>query len=386
MIPGKMAGAATMEHDSSPSSAPKCQVMIVDDSAVIRGFMARALGSDPAIEIVTTASNGEMALTALKRHEVDVIVLDIEMPVMDGLTALPKLVKAAPDTRVIMASTLTRQNASVSLRALAMGAADYIAKPSSSGELHSSESFRRDLIAKVKALGQTVKVPAARRGGAKKNGRAAMVEKRGLFADAPIVLRKPGILCPEILAIGASTGGPQALFELFKGLRGRLGNLPVFLTQHMPATFTTILAEHINQLMDIPCAEAVADEPVRKGQIYVAPGDFHMRVRKVSGVPTIKLDQEAPVNFCRPAVDPMLASLAEVYGAKILTVILTGMGKDGAKGGRAVIDAGGTVVAQDEETSVVWGMPGTAATAGLCSAVLPLSRIAPHLLGLMGRR
>ena len=179
-------------------------------------------------------------------------------------------------------------------------------------------------------------------------------------------------------SIGASTGGPQALFKLFGYLKNRV-KLPIIITQHMPATFTTILAEHLHRLTNAPCREAKNGEPVTAGQIYIAPGDWHLTVEKEGDGKIIRLNQNPPENFCRPAVDPMLRSLAASYGNQVLALILTGMGHDGLGGGQCVVDAGGTILAQDEASSVVWGMPGAVATGGLCAAVLPIDEIGPAL-------
>ncbi|HWA41679.1 MAG TPA: chemotaxis response regulator protein-glutamate methylesterase [Hypericibacter adhaerens] len=354
------------------------RVMVVDDSAVIRGLISKALEADPAIKVMHSASNGQMAVDIVQRSNVEVVVLDVEMPVMDGLTALPKLLAAKPGLQVVMASTLTRRNADISLQALAAGAADYVAKPSSS-ELVSAEAFKRELTAKVKALGQ-----AYRRKHPDSATAAPTLVRRSVAPaapagpPAPIKLRAEATLQPEILAIGSSTGGPQALFKVLGGLGGK-AELPILVTQHMPATFTAILAEHIAQASKIPTAEARDGEPVLRGRIYVAPGDIHMTVAIEDGRKVIRLVKSAPENFCRPAVDPMLRSVAAAYGARTMVLILTGMGSDGQKGSATVVAAGGTVVAQDEASSVVWGMPGAVAKAGLCSAVLPLPEIAPYL-------
>jgi two-component system chemotaxis response regulator CheB len=366
---------------TAPSTEVRAQpvrVMVVDDSAVIRGLISKALETDPGIKVMSTASNGQMAVEVASRSNVEVAVLDIEMPVMDGITALPKLLAARPGLQVVMASTLTRKNADISLKALAAGAADYVAKPSSS-ELVSAEDFKRELTAKVKALGQ-----AYRRKHPESATAAPTVARRSFVPavpagpPAPIKLRAEATIQPEILAIGSSTGGPQALFKVLGGLGGR-SDLPILVTQHMPATFTAILAEHIAQASRIPTAEARDGEPVLGGRIYVAPGDIHMTVAVEDGKKLIRLMKSAPENFCRPAVDPMLRSVAAAYGARSMVLILTGMGSDGQKGAAAVVAAGGSVVAQDEATSVVWGMPGAVAKTGLCSAVLPLPEIAPYL-------
>jgi two-component system chemotaxis response regulator CheB len=327
-----------------------------------------------------------MALNALARHDIEIVILDIEMPVMDGLTALPKLLLAKPGLKVIIASTLTRRGADISMKALAAGAADYLTKPGAS--LASADAFKSELLAKVKALGQ------ARRRTA---GLASpeLMPRNGpepAFAPAPaaapahrVLALRPGAReLPEAIAIGSSTGGPQALFRVMGSLKGALKQ-PIFITQHMPATFTTILAEHIARASDYPAAEGVDGEPVQGGRIYVAPGDFHMTVEAEGPGKVVRLLKTPPENFCRPSVDPMLRSLAALYGGRVLTLILTGMGHDGLAGGRAVVDAGGTVIAQDEASSVVWGMPGAVAMAGLCSAVLPLDEIGPFIAKLAAR-
>lgn len=360
----------------APSADP-IRVMVVDDSAVIRGLLTRSLESDPDIRVVASVSDGQMALNNLARQSVDIIVLDIEMPVMDGLTALPKLVAAAPNARIIMASTLTARGADISLRALRAGAADYVTKPSSTRELNSADNFKRELVSKVKALGGPARRVANRAPVARGPLAPPAIQPVRPRGDA-VTLRAPGTLHPDILAIGSSTGGPQALFEVMSHLGNGL-HQPVLITQHMPATFTTILAEHIARQCGLSCAEGKDGEPVVPGRVYIAPGDFHMLVEQRGGTPVIVLNKEAPENFCRPSVDPMLRSIVRVFGGRVLTAILTGMGQDGMRGCEQVVAAGGTVIGQDEASSVVWGMPGAVANAGLCSAVLPLREVGPHL-------
>jgi len=342
------------------------RVMICDDSVVIRGALTRMLEADPDIRVVSRASNGQQALAELQRQPVDVIVLDIEMPVMDGLTALPLLLKADPSVRVIMASTLTLRGADIALRALHLGAADYLPKPDTAAI--QDDSFRRELLAKVRGLARlrrqsrtTVAVPF-------------LPAAHGVAAP-PLVLRPPVRLRPSLLAIGSSTGGPQALFTLVQAL-GRGLPVPVVLTQHMPKTFTPILADHLSKLGGMPCAEALHGERLEIGRIYLAPGDQHLCIDGANGVLRARLTADPPENFCRPSVDPMLRSASASCGGRVLVVMLTGMGHDGLAGTRDVIAAGGGAIAQDEATSVVWGMPGAIAQAGLCQAVLPLSRIA----------
>lgn len=372
--------------------------MLVDDSAVIRGLLTRTLESDPNIEIVASASNGEQAILVMKRHAIEVVVLDIEMPVMDGLTALPRLLAIDRDVKVIMASTLTQKNAKVSFQALAAGAADYIPKPSATRDIHSGEDFKRELTQKVKGLGAAYRLKrgegqadAAASGYPARAASSPKAIMRDKTADAGasdarvIDLRRASPGKVDIIAIGSSTGGPEALLALMKELNGSV-DVPVMITQHMPPTFTTILADHIGRASGKKCAEAVDGEPVLPGRIFLAPGDYHMTVALENGEKVIRLNQDPPVNYCRPAVDMMLTSLAQTYGRKVLAVILTGMGHDGLDGGRAVTEADGIVIAQDEATSVIWGMPGAVAQAGLCSAVLPLDNIAPYLRQNAGRR
>lgn len=366
--------------------------MVVDDSAVVRGLIVRMLEEDPAVQVVASVSNGQMAVNTLERLPVDVAILDIEMPVMDGLTALPKLLAIDPALKIIMASTLTVKNAEVSLRALQAGAADYIPKPSTSRDLVGGQDFRQTLVAKVHALAHS-----ARRPGQPTRSVAAQPAAVSARPTAPrpapvpphpgpVTLRQPSPDLPEVIAIGSSTGGPQALFAVLGGLKPGSVKQPILITQHMPATFTTILAQHINRVTGWEAAEGQDGEVIRAARVYLAPGDFHMLVEARGTDKIIRLSKAAPENFCRPSVDPMLRTIAQAWGKRVLVVILTGMGSDGLRGGQAVIAAGGTVIAQDEASSVVWGMPGAVATAGLCSAVLPLPEIAPYMLKLAARR
>ena len=357
---------------ATESVSTRTRVMVVDDSAVVRGFIVRILQSDPAIELVATCSNGQSAVHQVARAQPDVVILDIEMPVMDGLTALPKLLAADPDTRVIMASTLTQKNAEVSLEAMALGAADYIPKPVAS-QLNGNDNFQRDLLAKIAALGR----------------RRLM---RTQIAAPNIIARKPPTFSlrsvparePRIVTIGSSTGGPQALLTLLKGLSPDCAG-PVVIAQHMPATFTTVLAQHIERAAGRPCREAVHGEAIVPGRIYLAPGDFHFELAREGTGLKAQLNKTPPQNFCRPSVNPLFSSVARLFGAQTVAIMLTGMGSDGLDGTREIAAAGGAVIAQDEASSVVWGMPGAIANAGLCSAVLPLTSIAPHLISLFAR-
>lgn len=376
-------GFATARADASDPF----RVMVVDDSAVIRGLLTRALEGDAEIRVVASVGDGQMAINSLQRNAVDVIVLDVEMPVMDGLTAIPKLLAVCPSVKIIMASTLTLRNADISIRALEAGAADYIPKPTSTREISGADVFKRELVSKVKALGAN-----ARRSGTRTRsdvratplppapaGATSSAFRSLQPAGPPTVRPMPAVVGkPDVIAIGSSTGGPQALFEVLAHLRGGV-NQPILITQHMPATFTTILAEHITRQCGITCSEAKDGEPILEGRAYVAPGDFHMLVASRGGANVLTLTKDPPENFCRPAVDPMMRSIVRAYGRKVLAVILTGMGQDGMKGCQEVVAAGGVVIGQDEPSSVVWGMPGAVATAGLCSAILPLKEVGPYI-------
>jgi len=361
-----LASAAPTRPVGAATAPAGIRVMICDDSVVIRGALTRMLETDSDIRVVSRASNGQQALAELQRQPVDVIVLDIEMPVMDGLTALPLLLKADPSVRVIMASTLTLRGADIALQALHLGAADYLPKPDTAAI--QDDSFRRELLAKVRGL-------ARLRRQSRTVVAAPFLPAAPGVAPPALVLRPPLRLRPSLLAIGSSTGGPQALFALVQTL-GRGLPVPVVLTQHMPKTFTPILADHLSKLGGMPCAEAQHGERLEAGRIYLAPGDQHLCIDGGNGALRARLTADPPENFCRPSVDPMLRSASACCGGRVLVVMLTGMGHDGLAGTRDVIAAGGAAIAQDEATSVVWGMPGAIAQAGLCQAVLPLSRIA----------
>lgn len=369
---------STLEARSLGRLDEPCRVMVVDDSAVIRGYIRRLLQETDGIEVVASAGNGQAAIDSLKKCPVDVIVLDIEMPVLDGLSALPKLLEIDPTVKIVMASTLTVANADISLRALANGAADYVAKPTSTAELHSADDFKRELASKVVALS------GARRRAHAKVQNTPTEQKPAGVSDEPIGIRSPSRLPPTILAVGSSTGGPQALMTFVKGL-GDDFSLPIVITQHMPATFTGILAKHLTENSGRNFCEAKDGERIEAGRGYVAPGDYHMLIIQDADGFVVKLTETAPENFCRPSVDPMLRSLVETHGAKALVVILTGMGRDGLEGALGVVESGGTVIAQDEATSVVWGMPGAVATKGLCAAVLPLDSLAGRVRMLCGK-
>ena len=386
-----MAIETPMSAAHSPTS-DSIRVMLVDDSAVVRGLVTRILEAEPGIQIAASVGNGQMALAALERNEIDVVILDIEMPIMDGMTALPKLLQIDPGLKIIMQSTLTMKGADISMRALEMGAADYIPKPTATKDLAGGVEFKAELVGKIRALGtarrRDPKRPA-RPGGppaARATAQITPSPRVAIHPPGPLSLRTHAAEPPDIIAIGSSTGGPQALFSLLGVMRAGTVHQPIVITQHMPATFTTILGEHISRVSGWDAREAQDGEVVKGGRVYIAPGDFHMVIETKGTDKVLRLNKNPPENFCRPAVDPMLRSIAAAYGKRVLACILTGMGSDGLKGGQAVVASGGTVIAQDEATSVVWGMPGAVATAGVCSAVLPLPEVAPWIMKLAARR
>jgi two-component system chemotaxis response regulator CheB len=378
------AGNSTM----SPSrEAGPLRVMIVDDSVVIRGLISRWIGAEHDMEVAASLRTGLEAVNQLERINPDVAVLDIEMPELDGISALPQLLAKKRDLVIIMASTLTRRNAEISFKALSLGAADYIPKPESTRETSAADIFHHDLIQKIRHLGARLRrkpavaspplAPAS-----PPAARAPVIARPAAPAPAshapssgPLSTRPFSTQVPKVLLIGSSTGGPQALMALVTELGPVIDRFPVLITQHMPPTFTTILAEHLARSSRKPAAEAVDGEPVKPGRIYLAPGGKHMRVVRSGTDTAIALDDGPAVNFCKPAVDPLFTSAIDIWHGNILSVILTGMGSDGMRGGKDIVAAGGSVIAQDEASSVVWGMPGAAAHAGICAAILPLNQI-----------
>jgi two-component system, chemotaxis family, protein-glutamate methylesterase/glutaminase len=360
------------------------RVMVVDDSVVIRGLISRWIASEPDMVVAASLRTGLDAVNQIERIDPDVAVLDIEMPELDGISALPLLLAKKRNLIIIMASTLTRRNAEISFKALSLGASDYIPKPESTREATAAETFHHDLIQKIRSLGAKVRrgVPAP-----VSPPLAPSLERAPRLPPAPVaqpqLLRRTfSMQAPRALLIGSSTGGPQALMALVAEIGAVIDRFPVLITQHMPPTFTTILAEHLARASHRPAHEAIDGEIVKPGTIYLAPGGRHMRVVRHGAETAIALDDGPPVNFCKPAVDPLFTSAIDVWQGGVLAVVLTGMGSDGMRGGKEIVAAGGSVIAQDEATSVVWGMPGAAANAGICAAVLPLNQIAPKLVRL----
>ena len=364
------------------------RVMVVDDSVVIRGLISRWVGSEPDMVVAASLRTGLEAVNQLDRVKPDVAVLDIEMPELDGISALPQLLAKKRDLIIIMASTLTRRNAEISFKALSLGAADYIPKPETTREPAAADIFHHDLIQKIRSLGAKLRrpcqaSPAHALAPASAPDRLRDLHPRSAPAvQPPLVRRALSIQAPRVLLIGSSTGGPQALMSLVTELGPVIDRFPVLVTQHMPPTFTTILAEHLARSSRRPAHEAVDGEIVKAGRIYLAPGGRHMRVARHGADVVIALDNGPPVNFCKPAVDPLFTSATDVWQGATLALLLTGMGSDGMRGGKEIVAAGGSVIAQDEASSVVWGMPGAVANAGICAAVMPLDQIAPKLVRL----
>ncbi|MGF1463584.1 MAG: chemotaxis response regulator protein-glutamate methylesterase [Maricaulaceae bacterium] len=358
--------------------------MLVDDSAVVRGLVSRWIDTEPDLALAGSCVDGQQALDRVAAINPDVIVLDIEMPRLDGLTALPELRKRAPKAKIVMASTLTRRGADVTLRALSAGAADYLAKPDGA-RLASARDFREDLLAKVRALGGNTDPRGIRPTGFTASRQAA---KLGAPAPAiipttgPVKLRPARRVKPKAIVIGSSTGGPQALRVIAAAL-GPASGVPVLVVQHMPKTFTSVLAEHLDRAGPLSCVEAEDGMPIKPGRIHVARGDKHMLVCNRGGGLKLKLSDDPPENYCRPAVDPLFRSACEAYGGDLLALVLTGMGADGAAGSVTIADAGGLVLAQDEASSVVWGMPGAVARIGSASALVPLDKFGEKIQRIM---
>ena len=380
--------SVTLTNPPPPTSTRQepLRVMVVDDSVVIRGLISRWIGSEPDMVVAASLRTGLDAVNQLDRVNPDVAVLDIEMPELDGISALPQLLAKKRNLIVIMASTLTRRNAEISFKALSLGASDYIPKPESTRETSAADIFHHDLIQKIRSLGAKLRrtVPAVSSPAlAPALDRPREPWARAAAVAQPQLMRRAfSMQAPRALVIGSSTGGPQALMTLVTELGAVIDRFPVLITQHMPPTFTTILAEHLARSSHRPALEAVDGEIVKAGRIYLAPGGRHMRVVRHGCDAAIALDDGPPVNFCKPAVDPLFISAIDVWQGGVLALVLTGMGSDGMRGGREIVAAGGSVIAQDEASSVVWGMPGAAANAGICAAILPLNQIAPKLVRL----
>lgn len=348
----------------------RIRVLVVDDAVVFRKVLSDVLGADPEIEVVGTAPNGQIGLAKIEQLRPDLVTLDVEMPIMDGLSTLREIRKQWAKLPVVMFSTLTSRGAESTLDAIALGASDYVAKPNGMGSsTEAVERVRAELVPKVKALVQHVRGAGTREA-----------------ATPPVAAKLPTLLrttatreAPQILAIGSSTGGPNALADVLRALPGDFA-LPIVITQHMPPVFTRLLAERLTRVAPIPVVEATDGAPLRPGQALIAPGDRHLTITGRGAARCVRLDDGPPENFCRPSVDVMLRSCVDAYGGHVFAVVLTGMGQDGMRGAERVRGAGGETWVQDERSSVVWGMPGAIASAGLADRVLPLTEIGPAIV------
>lgn len=343
----------------------RVRVLVVDDAVVVRKIVTDALAEDPGIEVVGTAPNGRIALAKIPQLNPDLITLDVEMPEMDGLETLTELRKLYPRLPVIMFSTLTERGASTTMDALLRGANDYVTKPANVGSVAEAQSrIRAALIPRVHALAGRTPAPARRppTSSARPAGRSGAAGRRPAGRIDAVV-------------IGVSTGGPNALAEVVPALPADLA-VPVHIVQHMPPMFTRLLAERLDASGPLQVREAIDGEAVGAGQVRIAPGDRHLEVRRVGTQVRTVLHNGPPENSCRPSADVLFRSAATTYGDHVLAVVLTGMGSDGKRGTELVRDAGGRILAQDEASSVVWGMPGAVVEAGLVDEVLPLSVIA----------
>lgn len=391
---------------------PPLRVLVVDDSVVIRRIVTMVLTEDPDITVVGSAPNGKAALEKVDQLVPDAMTLDVEMPIMDGVTAVRHIRRKHPRLPVVMFSTLTERGAEATLDALAAGASDYVTKPANVGSVaQSMESIRTQLIPKLKALVAARRpafgaAPAARpvHGSTAPSGLRAPIVPTGSVAPvaratpaahtahtarkvpAPVAARVPVARSVPIargsvsvLAIASSTGGPDALTSVIPNLPGDL-SVPIVLVQHMPPVFTRLFAQRLDLKSRLSVREATNGEPLAPGTVYVAPGDFHLSVARRGTTVHAVLTQTEPENFCRPAADVLFRSVAKVYGRTALGLVLTGMGQDGAKGAAAMAAAGARIFIQDEATSVVWGMPGAVSRAGIAELTLPLPEIAPAVL------
>lgn len=354
------------------------RVLVVDDSALVRRLVTTSLSLDPEIEVVGVAVHGREAIERVDELKPDAVTLDIEMPILDGLGALEAIRRRHPRLPIIMFSTLTEKGATKTLEALSLGASDFVTKPSNTTSMaESMASVREQLIPKLKALvGAQRVVGAAPQAG-------AGAERRAAREPVPLAAASATTKHAEVLLIGCSTGGPDALSQVLENLPATLP-VPVLVVQHMPPLFTTMFADRLDRVSSLTVREAVEGDVPKAGEVLIAPGGFHLRVKRSAGVVRAHLDEGEQENFCRPAVDALFRSAADAYDGAAAAVILTGMGQDGLIGCQLLAARGARIIVQDEASSVVWGMPGAVATAGIAHEVLPLEDIAGKLTALLG--
>jgi two-component system chemotaxis response regulator CheB len=344
----------------------KKRVLLADDAVVVRKMLSDAIARDPALEVAGTAVNGKVALAKFPTVKPDIVLLDIEMPEMDGLATVRELRKIDSRVPIIMFSTLTEQGAAAAIEALALGATDYVTKPSNVDITATSDAVSRELIPRIRVLCGLPETPIV-----------APLPPAPTFR--PIVSRRSPLLPVQVVAIGVSTGGPDALAHVMPHLPADL-RVPVVIAQHMPPIFTTLLASRLSTKSALPVRECVSGEPLVPGCVFLAPGDFHMQASQEDGLVRLKTNKGPKENFCRPSVDVLFRSIAQVYGGRALAVVLTGMGQDGLKGCELLRAAGARIYVQDEASSVVWGMPGFVARAGLADKILPLEQIGAEIV------
>jgi two-component system, chemotaxis family, protein-glutamate methylesterase/glutaminase len=344
------------------------RILVVEDSVVMRKLLCDILSADPKLEVVGTACDGKVALAKFAQLHPDLITLDIEMPVMNGLEALVEIRKVDPNIPVLIFSMLTERGASATIEALSLGASDYVTKPTGVGsQSDATESIRSDLVAKIKTLcARSVRKPPSPVG--------------SVPPFPPALVRAPTLVRPriDIVTIGSSTGGPSALVQVLSRIPEDFP-VPIVVVQHMPPIFTRRLAERLAAYSKIQVQEGSEGVALRPGQAWIAPGNFHMTVKRSKRDFHLELNQTPPENSCRPAVDVLFRSVAEAYSANVLAVVMTGMGADGMAGARSVRQAGGEVIIQDEASSVVWGMPGAVHAAGQADAVYPLDQLSAEI-------
>lgn len=338
------------------------KVLIADDSVAFRKLLTATLAQQDGIEVVGAASNGEQALELISSTQPDVLLLDVEMPQMNGIVTLQEMRNRGHKTSVIMLSSMSIHSAQETLEALSLGAKDYISKPPSTGHLQKAIDYLvKEVVPRIRYFGRS-HAAESNIGSARNAAQSASVSSK---------LRSRAI---DVVAIGSSTGGPNALAQIIPDLPADL-DVPVLIVQHMPAVFTRLLAERLDRTSKLKVQEAFDGAVLRPGEVWIAPGGYHMTVQRRGTEQQLSVNQQPPENSCRPSVDVMLRSVAEVYGGRSLTVILTGMGKDGTKGCMAIKKSGGTVIAQEEQSSVVFGMPRAVAEAGLADQVVPLDEM-----------
>lgn len=349
----------------------KIRILVVDDSVVVRRLVSELLSSDSSLEVVGVAANGRIALEKIAQVNPDVVTLDIDMPEMDGLQTLALVRRHYPRLPVIILSAYSERGAAVTLDALTLGASDYVTKPANAGSATiAMAQIRNDLIPKIKALC----------GGTELNERRLGRAQEAARSKSPIQAVAGRPLKPlEIVAIGVSTGGPNALSEIVSTFPTDFP-IPVVIVQHMPPVFTQILADRLSSRACIRVREGIEGGELTPGSVWIAPGNYHMQIVREGDAFQLKLNQDPPQNSCRPAVDVLFRSVALTYGNTALAVVLTGMGQDGLRGCEAIAQAGGQILAQDEASSIVWGMPGFVAKAGLADRVVPLSQIGGEIL------